>query len=438
MTKQKRNLFEFDLILFFSTLALMIIGILFIYSSGVNAEGVVFSNEYVKQIIWVCLGLVLLFMVTFFDYFKLKDFSFYIYIGFSLLLIYTRFFGKVVKGARSWLDIIAGMGIQPSEFMKIATILFLAKFLNDTKDARDPLKRFLTSVGIILFPVLLILSQPDFGTALVYLPIFIVMMYVGGIELRYVLFTLITALTTMFFTVLPLWEKFILKSTNSFLIVFHASPYNYILLGVLFLAFVLAVVGLITFKKTYYYWIAFVTFILFISIGASLAASKILKEYQIMRLIVFLDPSIDPKGSGWNIIQSITAIGSGGLFGKGFLQGTQSHYRFLPEQSTDFIFSIISEETGFVGSLIVFTLFFIILYRGLSILKTTRDNFGRLICSGIIAMISFHFMINIGMSMGVMPITGIPLFFLSYGGSSLWVALLGVGLMLSIHQKRYR
>jgi rod shape determining protein RodA len=155
-----------------------------------------------------------------------------------------------------------------------------------------------------------------------------------------------------------------------------------------------------------------------------------------MRLVVFLDPQIDPRGAGWHIIQSVTAVGSGGLLGKGFLRGTQSHYRYLPEQSTDFIFSILAEEMGFLGSLLVFGLFTLIILRALYIAYTSKDRFGTYVSVGVAAMVSFHVIQNIGMAIGVMPITGIPLFFLSYGGSSLWTALMSIGLLLSIHYRR--
>lgn len=157
-----------------------------------------------------------------------------------------------------------------------------------------------------------------------------------------------------------------------------------------------------------------------------------------MRLIVFLDPSIDPRGSGWNILQSITAIGSGGLLGKGFLQGTQSHYRYLPQQSTDFIFSIIAEEWGFIGGFAVFSLYYFLLRRCSNLLKSARDSYAIYVVAGIMGMIFFHFLINAGMAMGIMPVTGIPLFFLSYGGASLWVIMIAMGLLLGISARRFR
>ena len=156
-----------------------------------------------------------------------------------------------------------------------------------------------------------------------------------------------------------------------------------------------------------------------------------------MRLVVFLDPSVDPQGAGWNILQSLTAIGSGGLTGKGFLQGTQSHYHYLPQQSNDFIFSIIAEETGFLGCMVLFLCFFIIIIRGFIIAYSSKDSFGSLMCFGIIAMFFFHFVVNIGMAMGIMPITGIPLLFLSYGGSSLWTSMMGAGILINVYYRRY-
>jgi len=157
-----------------------------------------------------------------------------------------------------------------------------------------------------------------------------------------------------------------------------------------------------------------------------------------MRLIIFIDPQVDPQGAGWNMIQSITAVGAGGFWGRGFLEGTQSHLRYLPQQSSDFIFSIFSEEAGFVGALVVFALYTLLLVRSLIVIDRSNDRFGVAIGGGIIGMIFFHVVINTGMAIGIMPITGIPLFFLSYGGSSLWTASIGIGILLSIYQRRYR
>ncbi|WP_461247404.1 rod shape-determining protein RodA [Treponema sp. R6D11] len=212
-----------------------------------------------------------------------------------------------------------------------------------------------------------------------------------------------------------------------------------IVLIILFFGVISAIAffGYVKFKKKYFFWIVYTSAIIVFSLGASFAARIVLKNYQIMRLIVFLDPNVDPKGAGWNIIQSVTAIGAGGVTGRGFLQGTQSHYRFLPEQSTDFIFSIFSEEAGFLGGLFVFALFLFICSRLLSTMKTVTDPFAKYFCAGLAGMIFFHFIINVGMTMGIMPITGLPLLFMSYGGSSIMASMIGIGIALSIYIRRF-
>jgi rod shape determining protein RodA len=439
MSDQKnQSRIDYDFVLFGSTIALMIIGILFIYSSGINSDGLLVSNEFVKQIIWASLGVGLLLLFSFLDYARLKDYSAYIYGGFILILIYTRIFGKVVNGARSWLNLVGDFGIQPSEFMKIAAIIFLARFLTDSKRNMSDFSRLGISCAIIGVPMLLILSQPDFGTSIVFIPILLFMMFIAGIKASYLIYIALTVAATGFLTILPLWQKFILKQSLPIFQVFTTTPYCFILLAVILAIFGLALWGFLTFKKKYYYWIAYLSSCLGLSMGASLLAHKVLQEYQIKRLIVFLDPNIEGQKSGWNIIQSLTAIGSGGLFGKGFLQGTQSHYQYLPQQSTDFIFSIIAEEIGFFGCLVIFGLFLAILWRCLYIVKNVKDDYGVLIAAGVSAMVFFHFIVNVGMAMAIMPITGIPLLFLSYGGSSLWAALLGIGLVLSVYIRRFR
>jgi rod shape determining protein RodA len=434
--RSRSSILDFDLLLLGAALALMMIGVLFIYSSGLSSTGILMSREYIKQIIWVSLGMVILIVMTFINFQKLRDWSPYIYLALSILLIYTRIFGRVVNGSKSWIG-VGEFGIQPSEFMKIATILFLGKFLSDSERSVNPFRRFILSACIVLLPIVLILALPDFGTALVYFPIFFFMAYIGGIDRKYILFTLASILLTVILTVVPLWGKYALKRPIPFLSIFTETRLTVFSIIIISFVLILSIIGYRMFKKRYYFQIAFGTLILDFSICASLLSHIVLKDYQVMRLIVFLDPSVDPKGSGWNIIQSITAIGSGGFWGKGFLQGTQSHYRFLPQQSTDFIFSILSEEWGFAGALLVFSLFLIILVRGLLIIKTTNDTYGALVSAGVTGMIFFHFFINVGMAMGIMPITGIPLFFLSYGGSSLCTALSGIGVMMSVYLRRY-
>ena len=426
-----------DFLILAVTLALTIIGILSIYSSGLSAEGVHVSNEYLKQIVWAVSGIILMAIVSLVDYKRLKDYSLFIYVFFLLVILYVRFFGHEVNGAKSWIGLFGEFGIQPSEFMKVATILFLAQYLSESEH-QSSFRRLLYSFGIILLPVFIIIMQSDMGTALVFFPIFIFMAFIAGLDRRYIVFILAVIFATSGLTILPLWEKYILKTPTNFLFVLYRAPFVFYLIAAAALILLLSAWGWLSFKKKYYFWIAYIALLVAGSLTASTFAHKALKEYQLMRLIVFLDPSIDPRGSGWNILQSITAIGSGGFFGRGFLQGTQSHYRYLPQQSTDFIFSIIAEEWGFMGGVTIFGLYFILFRRCSTLLKTARDSYAIYIVAGIMGMIFFHFMINAGMAMGIMPVTGIPLFFLSYGGASLWAIMIAVGLLLGISARRFR
>ena len=425
-----------DWFVILAVMVLMTIGVLFIYSSGINSGGELVSTEYVRQIVWAFSGIILILAATMIEPKRLPDYTALIYSLNTLMLIYTKFFGKVVNGARSWIG-FGDFGIQPSEFMKITTMLFLAKYLDSSRHEDSTIKRFVISCGIVLIPMVLILSQPDFGTALVFLPIYLAMAYVGGINRRFLVFITLFGAIAILLTIVPLWQNLVTATPSLALRLFYEAPYVYYILGIIVGTFILALLGLRIFKKRYYYWIAFFSSIFGLGIAASLAGHKFLKGYQLMRLVVFLDPGIDPLGAGWHILQSITAIGSGGLAGKGFLQGTQSHYRYLPEQSTDFIFSIISEEMGFVGGLIIFSLYLFILIRLVLSLRNVRSHFQITFVSGLFGMLLFHFFINTGMAMGIMPITGIPLLFLSYGGSSLWAVSCGLGLALGIGARRF-
>jgi rod shape determining protein RodA len=237
--------------------------------------------------------------------------------------------------------------------------------------------------------------------------------------------------------VLPLWQRYIMHNSLPSLGIFANSRFIFSAMIALGFIAAIALFGYIRYKKRYFFWIIYSSMIGILSLGLSFVARKVLREYQLMRLIVFLDPEVDPQGAGWNIIQSITAIGSGGLVGKGYLQGTQSHYRFLPQQSTDFIFSIFTEEWGLLGGFLVFALFLLICLRLVRIMKITTDSFGAYIAAGLSGVYIFHFLINVGMTMGIMPVTGIPLLFMSYGGSAVLSAMAGIGLALSIYVRRY-
>lgn len=433
--KLKLKIFEnFDFILFLSVVLLVTIGICFIYSSGIDSSGVNVSNEYKKQIIFASTALVLMAIAMLIDYRKIQKYIFWIFLALCGILLYTRFFGREVNGAKSWLG-IGFFGIQPSEFGKIVFIMYLASYLEKTGKQND-LKRFVKALFILLCPVGLILLQPDLGTALVYIPVFLVMCYIANVPKRYIMLIFSIGMLTILFTVLPIWEQTIAKRDVAILNVLTNMKLRFIIIFATSMITIISIVGYILTRQKYYYWISYVFIVIVISLFASIAAGKVLADYQVKRLIIFLDPQSDPLGSGWNIIQSKVAIGSGNLFGQGFLQGTQSHYRFLPEQSTDFIFSILSEEWGFVGCCVVFLLYFTVLFRCIMIMRKTTNTYGYYIASGVFTMFLFHFVINVGMVMGIMPITGIPLCFLSYGGSSLWTAMTCVGLLLSINARK--
>ncbi|MDR2068593.1 MAG: rod shape-determining protein RodA [Spirochaetaceae bacterium] len=432
-----RNLLEIDFSLFFAALILTIFGILFIYSSGITSTGVLVSNEYMRQIIWAIGGTIAALFLAMINYRRLYDLSIYFYVGTLLLLIYTCFFGRLVNGARAWIG-IGSFGIQPSEFAKITTIILLARYLDSSKKNQKHLVRFVFSCIIVFIPMGIILLQPDFGTSLVFIPILLGMTFVAGISFRYIVFLGACIFFAGIFMVLPLWQSYILQGAMPFLSIIQNIRFVAISIAALLLVMGIALLGFRLYKKQYFFWIIYGSVIIASSLGISFISHKVLKDYQIMRLIVFLDPNVDPRGAGWNIIQSITAIGSGGLLGKGYLQGTQSHYRFLPQQSTDFIFSIFAEEWGLLGGILVFALFLLISLRLIKIMQTTTDVFGSFITAGLSAMYIFHFLVNVGMTMGIMPITGIPLLFMSYGGSALISAMCGIGLALSIYIRRYQ
>ena len=432
---KNKFLSRFDYFILLAIAILVTMGVMFIYSSSINTEGLSVTNEYKKQIIWASIGLVLLVIVAIYDYRRLESISMWLYIGLVLVLIYTRIFGRLVNGARSWIG-IGEFGIQPSEFGKIFFILFLARYLDNSRN-ENQLKRFFIAMGIMMLPMGLILIQPDMGTASVYIPIFLFMCFMADIPIRYILYVTSFGLLTIFFAILPVWNSEIAKNPLAIISILTNIKFRVILI---FTTSFIASISLILrryfhFPK-YMIWIAYCFSIVAFALIGSMLFSKVLKYYQIKRLIVFMDPNTDPLGSGWNIIQSKIAIGAGGPIGQGYLNGTQSHYRFLPQQSTDFIFSILSEEMGFLGGCLVFFLYLLIFVRILFIIKQCPNKYGTYIASGIFGMITFHFFINVGMVMGIMPITGIPLLFLSYGGSSLLTVMMCMGLLMSINSRK--
>ena len=428
---------SFDFVLFGATFLLILVGVLFIYSSGVNSSGLSVSREYLKQLIWAGTGISILLLFAFLNYGTLRLLSVYLYAISLILLLVTLAVGRDVNGHRSWLG-VGELGIQPSEFAKLSCILFLATYFSNIGNGVRELPRLLLGVFITMVPLGLILLQPDLGTTLVLVLIFLFMAFMAGAQLRHVFFIFLVGTLTIILAALPsILQRTghgpallgMMREPSSLL---YLIPPGAVVTG-------LSLMGFRASRRIYFYWIFYFAGLIMVAAVCSIAVRLALKDYQIMRFVIFLNPHLDPQGSGWNILQSLTAIGSGGFHGKGFLHGTQSHYQFLPSQSTDFIFSIITEEWGFLGGLLVLGLYLIVLLRGLGIVWSLRtDSFAHLAGAGILSMLFLHMLINAGMAMGIMPVTGIPLLFLSYGGSSLWAGLASIGILMNLHRRRHR
>jgi rod shape determining protein RodA len=318
--------------------------------------------------------------------------------------------------AARWLR-LGPLRMQPSEFAKITTIIALARYLSDCSNEQiNHARGFLGALLITLVPITLIVRQPDLGTAIsVAAPLF-PMLYWAGMR-RLFIFFIISPPLSVAFSFEPLWQGAAPYLFATFIT--GSSAAIHLLMGRLWFTISMTLVNLSAGLITVYLW------------------DHLLRPYQKDRIMTFLDPESDRLGSGWNIIQSKIAIGSGGLTGKGFLEGTQTKFEFLPAAHTDFIFSVVGEELGFVGALAVLMLFFFIIARALYIGTTAQNRFYSLIAIGLAAMLTFHVFVNVGMTIGVMPVTGLPLPFLSSGGSSLMANLLAIGLLLHIYTYRH-
>jgi len=342
--------------------------------------------HYVRsQAVWIIIGIGVAAMIAVTDYEKWRTYRWWIY-GLNIaLLLAVIIFGADAKGATRWIPTPFGFNIQPSEFAKIFIILTLADFLADRKGKLNNYKDFIMPFLFILPPMLLIFKQPDLGTTLVFVAIFIGMMFVAG-----------------------------------------ANPWKF---GGLLLGGAI-IMGLALF----FHFSTDLPWFLHKLQGLPLP----MQEYQLRRLTIFMNPAADLSGDGYHIIQSIWAIGSGGLWGKGYQMGTQGQLNFLPEHHTDFIFSVVGEEFGFVGTITLLFLFLIFLLRSLSIALKARDTYGMLIAAGLVSMFTFHILVNVGMTSGIMPVTGIPLPLISAGGSAMLANLSAVGLLLSVNLRSRR
>ncbi|MDD4801801.1 MAG: rod shape-determining protein RodA [Syntrophomonas sp.] len=339
-------------------------------SSGISSDAYYYVK---KQTVFLLAGIVLAIFIIRFDYSQLEKYSKHLYILSILILVGVLVFGKEVRGTTGWISLGGLPALQPAEFTKILLIVAFADFLQRRKGELHTFSQILPCFFYMGLPFVLIMLQPDLGTALVYIAITIMMMFIAGVN-----------------------PQLLLKLIGG---------------GLLFIALLLFL------HFQYDLWLP-------------------LDDYQFNRLKVVIDPYQDGqggRGAGWNTIQSLIAIGSGGWLGKGLLNGTQVQLNFLPERHTDFIYAVIGEELGFIGAAAVIILFGLLLVRAVIISYNARELYGTLVVTGVTAMWLFHIFENIGMSIGIMPITGIPLPFVSYGGSAMLTNMIGLGLILSVN-----
>jgi len=392
---------ELDWKLITAAVLLSIIGIILIYSAQHFSDDPVSRNYYLKQLGWLAMGLVA-FTITIAIPPRFFDFIAYIFYGVMVLLLFIVLFaGSTRMGAARWFD-LGPISFQPSEIAKLAVLLALARFFAYSKLPPNSMKRLAISFLMVIVPVMLILKQPDLGTSLVYFVMIFSLWFFSGLS--------------------PLYLILIVSPIVSMIAAFHWLAWAiYLFLLLLLLYFtnpgivtgtVVTIVNLIFGMMTPLMW-------------------NKLADYQKMRILIFLDPGRDPQRAGYQIIQSIISIGSGGLFGKGFLSGSQSRLEYLPVRHTDFIFSVLGEEFGFIGGLIVIGLFTFIIVHGLKIASRCRSMFMAIIAWGVVTIIFFQMIVNIGMAIGLMPVTGLPLPFVSYGGTSLVFFWILMGFLVS-------
>jgi len=397
MRKISNNFFSNDFIITGIYFTMLLIGFLSIYSSQ-NTDGygfLTFQNESFKQLIWIFICLFVFFAISILEYRFIFDLAVPLY-GLSLfLLVLVLFIGQEVNSHSSWFNLF-GLKFQPSEFSKFSTALFLAKIFDSYSINLRNIKHIILTSLVFLLPSSIILLQGDTGTALVYFSFFLVFLR-EGLSLNFLIFSIAFVLIFIFGLLV---DTYIL----------------YIIITVVFLVYVgLSIKDI---RKAINSFILFVLSILIIN-GQGFVLNNILTPKQKQRVETLINPSSDPLGSGWNITQSKIAIGSGGVFGKGFLKGTQTGLNFVPIQSTDFIFSVIGEEFGYLGSMIFIILYVIFLYRILILSEAQKDRFARVFGYSVFSIFLFHFTINVSMTLGLFPVIGIPLSLISYGGSSL-------------------
>lgn len=408
----------FDFTFFLLALSLWVIGIFLVYSATWIHESGPLVNLHRQQILWVGMAVAVILAVVSVPGRLFYNLAYVLY-GLSLLmLLFALFMGVSAKGAERWI-IIAGVKIQPSEFAKIGLLLALARYLSEKNVSLYRLSSFIIPGLLVAVPFALVLKQPDLGTAGVFCAMTLPMFYWGGLMLLD-LFFLLSPLVSLGLSAIPLILSFGAEKGWGF---GEAVPWGLFFLALCAVLYFVRPPLIIT--------VSVVVANLLTATMITVVWSSFLKDYQKMRIISFINPQADPFGAGYQVIQSKVAIGSGHIFGKGFLKGTQTKLSYLPEQHTDFIFSVLGEQFGLVGCVTVLLLFLLLIVRAYSFTRNIRNRFFNLVVIGAASIIAFHVFVNTAMTIGIMPVTGIPLPFLSYGGSfTLTVAIL-IGLILN-------
>lgn len=409
-----------------------------------------FTQRYGKQFIWIMATLVLAVFIMIIDSRFYLFFAWFIYAITMLLLILVLVLGKDINGARSWIE-FGPVSLQPSEFAKFGTALALASFLNNRRNDLTKLNVIAPAIAIILFPALLTALQPDLGSTIVFFSFFLVLFREGMSPLIFVsglLMVLLFFLTLLFNNV---YLEIALIAIAFLLVWLSTRKWKLLLTGLVMMLFIGGILYMLNYfvikslgdetilvitlllsgvAYAYYFYTkkAITIFVTYLFLAGSVlyinsvdvAYNHVLKPHQKERIEIMLGFKTDTHGTGYNVNQSIISVGSGGFKGKGYLQGTQTKFKFVPAQSTDFIFCTVGEEWGFLGSLVVIGLYVFLLIRLIILAERQRSNFSRIYGYGVVSILFMHFFINIGMAIGLVPVIGIPLPFFSYGGSSLW------------------
>lgn len=398
-----------DVMVIISVAGMLLMGFLALYSTSASIPQSARGLDYfTSQLVWVFVGLIALLVCFFVPPRIYADYSYVIYGITLVLLLVVLLINSGGTGARRWLS-LGFINVQPSELAKIAVLLAAANYLSNSNIDLNRFKNFFVVTALFFIPAfLLVLRQPDLGTAMVFLVIILPVFYWAGLKGG-----------NVFLYIAPL---FVLMSSFNFYF---------------FLIAMLIIVAYLYFsKRSLLTGMAVFLINIFVGLITPVLWNN-LREYQQQRIKIFLTPEADPLGAGYQIIQSKVAIGAGGFFGKGFLNGSQTQLRFLPEQHTDFIFAVVGEEFGFLGVFIGLLLFSIFLVNAVKIANMQRSKFNSIVCIGIATLIGFHMMVNIGMTIGLLPVTGLPLPFVSYGGSAMVINLSMVGLLLNFYRHRY-